>query len=119
MSQPPFEPLGLPPGAPAAPEPPPEGPEPPPREPFWAYSDLAVFLGLLIASALAGLGIVTLIFNVFPIQLQAKVAEALIAQCLIYLLAFGALAVMFRVQYGRPFWRSLGWIPFRLPGLVV
>lgn len=121
MSQPPFEPLGLPPGT-SAPEPPPDRPEsppPPPREPFWGYSDLAVFLGLLIASALAGLGLVTLIFNVFPIHLQAKVAEALIAQCLIYALAFGALAVMFRVQYDRPFWLSLGWTSFRLPALVV
>jgi uncharacterized protein len=122
MSQPPFEPLGLPPGT-SAPEPPPDRQEsplpPPPRVPFWSYSDLAVFLGLLIASALAGLGLVTLIFNVFPVHLQAKVAEALIAQCLIYVLTFGALAVMFRVQYDRPFWRSLGWTSFRLPALVV
>jgi uncharacterized protein len=123
MSQPPFEPLGMPPGAPAPVEvgpalPPAESP-PPEREPFWGYSDVAVFLGLLIASALAGLGLVTLIFAVFPVHLQAKVGEALIAQCLIYLLAFGALALMFRVQYNRPFWRSLGWTSFRLPALVV
>jgi CAAX protease family protein len=136
MSQPPFEPLGMPPGAPAAPveagqaQPPdysaPPSPQPlpngrgsEPRDPFWGYSDLAVFLGLLIASALAGLGLVSVIFAVFPIHLQAKVAEALIAQSLIYLLAYGALALMFRVQYDRPFWRSLGWTSFRLPGLVV
>jgi uncharacterized protein len=122
MSQPPFEPLGLPPGTSAAPEAPPERPEslpPPPCDPFWSYSDFAVFLGILIASALAGLGLVALIFAVFPIHLQAKVAEALIAQSLIYLFAFGALALLFRIQYDRPFWRSLGWTSFRLPALVV
>ena len=121
MSQPPFEPLGMPPET-SAPEPPserPEAPPPPPRDPFWGYSDLAVFFGLLIVSALGGLGFVTLFFNVFPIHPQAKVAEALIAQSLIYLLAFGGLAFLFRVQYDRPFWRSLAWTPFGLPGLVV
>jgi uncharacterized protein len=130
MSQPPFEPLGLPPGT-SAPEPPPEvgqalppantepPPPPPPRDPFWGYSDLAVFLGLLIVSFFAGIGLVTLVYTVFPIHLQAKVAQALMAQSLIYLLAFGALAMMFRVQYNRPFWRSLGWSPFRLPAVVV
>jgi membrane protease YdiL (CAAX protease family) len=123
MSQPPFKPLGLPPGAPAAPEPPPDEPEspppPPPREPFWGYSDLAVFLGLLIVSFFAGLGLVALVYAVFPIHPQAKVAQALLAQCLIYVLAFAALAVMLRVQYDRPFWRSLGWTSFQLPALVV
>jgi membrane protease YdiL (CAAX protease family) len=122
MSQPPFEPLGMPPGTSAAPEPLAERLEsltPPPREPFWSYSDLAVFVGLMIASVLAGLGLVTLLLAVFPIHPQAKVAEALIAQSLIYLLAFAGLALMFRVQYGRPFWRSLGWTDFRLPVLVV
>ena len=122
MSQPPFEPLGLPPGAPAeelAHPPDDSGRQPPPREPFWGYSDLAVFLGLLIVSTLGGLGLVALFFGVFPIHLQAKVAEALIAQSLIYVMAYGALALLFRVQYDRPFWRSLGWTPFRLPALVV
>jgi membrane protease YdiL (CAAX protease family) len=120
MSQPPFEPLGLPPAEVGQALPPANEPSPPPpRDPFWGYSDLAVFIGLLIASALAGLGLVTVIFAVFPIHVQAKVAEALIAQSLIYLLAYGALALMFRVQYDRPFWRSLGWTGFRLPALVV
>jgi len=123
MSQPPFEPLGLPPEAPPAPEDveqvlPPFN-SPPPRDPFWSYSDLAVFLGILIASALAGLGLVALTLAVFPVHPQAKVAEALIAQSLIYLFAFGALALLFRIQYDRPFWRSLGWTSFRLPALVV
>ncbi len=122
MSQPPFEPLGLPPETSAEEVgqalPPPHS-APLPRDPFWGYSDLTVFLGLLIVSALGGLGIVALFFNVFPIHLQAKVAEALIAQTLIYLLAFGGLALLFRIQYGRPFWSSLGWAPFRLPALVV
>jgi len=132
--QQPFEPLGMPPQVGQALSPgdspevgqAPEGPSRispannlPPRDPFWGYSDVAVFLGLLIASALAGLGLVTLVFAIFPIHLQAKVAEPLIAQSLIYVLAYGALALLFRVHYDRPFWSSLGWTSFRLPGFVV
>ena len=124
----PFEPLGLPPQVGQALSPANSAEveqalspadSPPPRDPFWGYSDLAVFLGLLIASALAGLGLVTLVFAIFPIHLQAKVAEPLIAQSLIYVLAYGALALLFRVHYDRPFWRSLGWTGFRLPAIVV
>ena len=37
----------------------------------------------------------------------------------LYGLVFGALRVMFRVVYDRPFWRSLGWTPVRLPVMMV
>jgi uncharacterized protein len=122
MGQQPFEPLGLPPRPDApveAPPPPPESAPPseggPPRDPFWGYSDVALFIGMLLASALASLGFVTLMFSLLPARDRSMVAEALIAQSLIYVLAYGALALLFRVHYDRPFWRSLGWTGFRVP----
>jgi membrane protease YdiL (CAAX protease family) len=119
-SQYPFHPLGLPP-QPEAPvtEPPPEPPPQPPREPFWGYSDLLLFIGLLLAAALVSLGAVSLIFSLLPARDQSRVGEALIAQSLIYVLAYGALAMLFRIHYGRPFWRSLGWTSLKLPAPVI
>ena len=32
---------------------------------------------------------------------------------------FGALLLIFRLQYDRPFWRSLGWTPMRMPFLWI
>jgi CAAX protease family protein len=112
----PFEPLGLPP-APGEPEAAP--PPPPERYPFWGYSDLALFTGLLIASLVAGMTAVGVSASVFHWVFQAKVTGALIAQSVTYVLAFSALALLFRVQYQRPFWQSVGWTGFRLNPLWV
>jgi membrane protease YdiL (CAAX protease family) len=112
----PFESLGLPPVAPE-----PEGalPPEPERYPFWGYSELALFAGMLIASAVAAMTLVSLGLSVLHVQVQSKVAVALAVQSLIYAMAFAALALLFRVQYQRPFWRSLGWTGFRVPPLLV
>jgi hypothetical protein len=102
-----------PPGAPT--------PDQPPaiREPFWGYSDVALFIVFLVVSAAAALGLVGLAESTLHLRSEAKVAELLAAQSLIYVLAFGALALLFRVNYNQPFWRSLGWKPFRTRPLVV
>jgi uncharacterized protein len=122
--QQPFEPLGMPP----RPEPPvgpitaplpPQPPARPPREPFWGYSDVLLFIGLLLAAAFISLGGVALIFSLLPARDQSRVAEALIAQSLIYVLAYGALAAIFRTHYDRPFWRSLGWNRLRIPAPAI
>ena len=119
--QQPFEPLGMPPqpeppvAAPSAQEP----PALPPRDPFWGYSDLFLFIGLLLAAGLASLGALSLIFSLLPTHDRSQVAEALIAQSLIYVLAYGALAMLFRIHYSRPFWRSLGWTSLRFPAPVI
>lgn len=113
----PFEPLGPP------PEPPPPTEAPPPvghdRYPFWRYADVALFAGLLAASALISIVLVQLTFFWLHIQVQSKVTEAIIMQALLYVLAFSGLALFFHVQYQQPFWRSLGWTGFRLPAGVV
>jgi membrane protease YdiL (CAAX protease family) len=112
----PFESLGLP---PVAPEPEAAPPPEPERYPFWGYSDLALFAGMLIASAVAAMTLVSVGLSVLHVQVQSKVAVALAVQSLIYAMAFAALALLFRVQYQRPFWRSLGWTGFRVPPLLV
>jgi membrane protease YdiL (CAAX protease family) len=113
----PFEPLGPPPDPPA----PVEAPSPVDhdRYPFWRYSDVVLFLGLLTASFLIIYILVPLVISGFHISFQSKVTEALIMQGLLYVLAFSGLAALLQVQYQRPFWRSLGWTGFRLPMWLV
>lgn len=108
-----------PPGGPVTAPPPPEPPAQPPREPFWGYSDVLVFIGLLVVAGVVSLGAVGLTFSLLPARDQSRVAEALIAQSLIYVLAYGAMAMLFRIHYDRPFWRSLGWNSLRMPAPVI
>jgi len=108
----PFQPLGPPPESPPPADALPVDHDP---YPFWRYSDVALFAGLLAASALFSLVLVPLAFSGFHIHVQSKVTEALVIQGLLYLLAFSGLALLLQVQYQRPFWRSLGWTSFRLP----
>ena len=106
-------------------EPPAEGIPPPPPEqdhepyPFWGYSDVLLFAGLVIPCMLAGLAVVKLFFAVFHLHPSHRVAELLPEQLIGYALLFGALALSLRVQYDRPFWRSLGWAPIGLPPLFI
>ena len=117
--QPPMAEPNLP--SPAAPGQPlaaaPEFLPPPPPEPFpfWSYSDLGLFIGLALVYMLAGPTLVKAVMLVFHWHPSTKLAELLPAQLLMYSLLFGSLALMFRLLYGRPFWRSLGWTPMRLP----
>jgi uncharacterized protein len=90
---------------PALPEPSP----PPPRFPFWGYADLFVFIGLAFVSLLAGFATVKLFLVLFHLNVRNEVVKMLPAQFLGYLFLFLCVWLMFRVQYGRPFWRSLGW----------
>lgn len=77
-----------------------------PGFPFWDYVDLLVFIGFgfpaLIASAVLARGL----SFVLPVS---RVFDALLMQLVWYGLIFGALVVLLRVRYDRPFWLSLGW----------
>jgi membrane protease YdiL (CAAX protease family) len=107
--------------APPAPQEPPVWQPPPERDPFWGWGDVFLFLGLAVASWLVGGLLVTAVAMLARVHTPGKMgtAELLAAQAMIYLLAFGALAVLFRVQYDRPFWRSLAWRSFRMPAVQV
>jgi membrane protease YdiL (CAAX protease family) len=100
----PFEPL-----EPLPPPPPPE------RDPFWSYGDLLILAGLTIPCLLLGIGGVKAAFWVLHLHPTVKTWELLAAQFAFYALLLGMLVALFRTQYDRPFWRSLGWVASRLP----
>jgi membrane protease YdiL (CAAX protease family) len=117
IGQQPFEPLGLPPQPEQPQSTPPIGH---PREPFWSYTDLAIFIGFAIPCLLLGVGLVRGFEFLFRIHAPIRTLELLPAQFLGYGLMFGGLMLLFRWQYDRPFWRSLGWTSIRLsPFLIV
>src|SRR5689334_3742379 len=99
------------------PEPPP-APAPaaePERYPFWGYTDLLLFAGLAIPSLLLGWALVKAFLAAFHFRVRLPVLELLPEQFLGYAILFGALALILRLQYDRPFWRSLAWWPTRVP----
>jgi membrane protease YdiL (CAAX protease family) len=96
----------------------PEGPPPEPeRYPFWGYSDLLLFAGLVIPSMLTGWALVKTGMFLFHIHAALRVAELLSEQFLGYAILFGGLLLILRMQYQRPFWRSLAWTDASLPFL--
>ena len=100
---------------PEPPEPPASLSPPPERDPFWSYADLLIFAGLYLPCLLLGMFVVKAAFWIFQLHPAVKTWELLVNKCDFYALLSGALAVLFRVQYDRPFWRSLGWVAPRLP----
>jgi membrane protease YdiL (CAAX protease family) len=96
----------------------PPRPEPPPPEVFWGYSELFLFVGLAIPAMLAGFGLVRATLTIFRLH-PIRAAEVLMEQFVGYFFLFLVLVVVFRAQYGRPFWSSLGWKPLRAPAFVV
>ncbi len=96
---------------------PPDEPSPE-REPFWGYGDLLVILGLAIVSILAGAGLVVILFRLLHLH-SLRAAEVIAQQSVIYALLFGSIAMLFRVEYDRPFWRSLGWNHVDRPAVLV
>jgi uncharacterized protein len=78
------------------------------EEPFWGWTDLAWFLGLLLPAGAAGLFAVRTAFAITGAP-PGKPMQAVIVQFVIYGFWFVALAILLRVRHDRPFWRSLGW----------
>jgi membrane protease YdiL (CAAX protease family) len=97
---------------------PPPPPPPPEREPFWNYYDLVVFAGTAIPCILLGFGVVKLFFWLIGFKPANDAILLLPAQAMGYLLLFCVLFLIFRV-YGRPFWRSLGWVTPGIPPFQV
>jgi len=108
-------------------EQPPPNPEPevelearppePEHYPFWGYLDLLLFAGLVVPSMLIGWALVKAGIFLFHIHVALRVAELLAEQFLGYAILFGGLVLILRLQYNRPFWRSLGWTNSSLPFL--
>ena len=86
-----------------------EEPAAPPREPFWGYSDLALVLGLLVASiALIVLVCGMLAFTV-PALRDDPTPLLLPTQFALYLFIYLCFFVVFKLRYGKPVFASLGW----------
>jgi len=92
-------------------------PPPPERAPFWGYADLFLMAGLSLPCMFAGLGLVKLAMMLLHWHGFTPAEEAVPETLIGYALLFGALAAIFRVEYGRPFLRSLGWTSSRIPFL--
>jgi membrane protease YdiL (CAAX protease family) len=90
-------------------------PGPPERRAFWGYSDFLLFVALAAPSMLLGWGIVKGFIRLFGIHVTVPVAELIPEQFIGYTIWFGLLAVNLRLQYGKPFWSSLGWVPSGVP----
>ncbi len=75
-------------------------------EPFWTYRDLLVFALLVVPCLAISGGFAWLLRAVVP---QIGISRVWFAQLLFYVLWFGALYVLLRAGYDRPFWSSLGW----------
>jgi uncharacterized protein len=116
--EPPVNPVPAAAGSPEAP-PVPEIPAalapPPQRDPFWGYTDLFWFFGMAIASMLVGWAVGWLALASIKLRVASLAAEMIV----LYAVLFGSLHVMFRLRYDRPFWRSLGWTPTRMPVMWV
>jgi hypothetical protein len=74
-----------------------------------------LFCGLAVPCSLFAWACVKVIFAALRVRHAAPAVEPLTEQFVLYLLLFGALRLVFRVQYGRPFWRSLAWTRLRAP----
>ena len=98
---------------PSEPQPPPEFELPPPyvappapeRVPFWGYRDLM----FLIAVAFILLLLVSRVASLF-FKGPLGAVQALVVTFAFEGLWFVALYGVMRLGYGRPFWRSLGWL---------
>lgn len=86
--------------------------EPARREPFFDYTDLFVSIGLTLGCIAVSVVLIRLVGNFARLSLPIQL---LLLQGLLYLLAFGSVAALFRIRHDQPFWRSLGWraIPLR------
>jgi hypothetical protein len=80
----------------------------PERVPFWGYADVFLVAGLALPCMFLGLALVRLAVHITHLHVAIGV-EAVPEMLVGYGLLFTALTMIFRVQYDRPFWRSLGW----------
>jgi len=90
-------------------------PPPPEPYPFWTYIDLLLIAFMTVPCMASGILLVRGVVWLLHQHPKLVVFELLPAQVLGYLMVFTAIGIMFRAQYGKPFWRSLAWVPSRVP----
>lgn len=82
--------------------------EPPAREPFWGYTDLAMMVGLLVASIVILLIFAGLVISARP-DLKTDPIFLLSIQLGLYGFVYLCFWVTFKTRYRRPVLSSLGW----------
>ena len=92
-------------------EPPPPPPPPAQRVPFWGYGDVLVFAGMMLPCMIFSFVVLPWAARLKPEQ---HTWQLILEQLVFYALLIAILAAIFRLQYGRPLWHSLGWVSFRL-----
>ena len=92
-------------------------PEQPPAEetpekyPFWNWADVGTLIALALPLLFIALAAVQLSVFVFSWHPRAKAVVPIVVQFLFWGLWFAVLYALIRLRYGRPFWRSLAWVP--------
>ncbi len=89
-----------------------ESPPPPERFPFWGYRELLMFVGFFVASMAAGFLLFSGSQRLLHFKVANEAARQIVPMFLGYLVLFLLVRMWFQVQYGRPFWPSMGWLPF-------
>jgi membrane protease YdiL (CAAX protease family) len=97
----------------------PTEPAAPERDPVWGYADLALFAGVAVAAMLVAGFVSNAVVHGLRIGERNTIFVMLPAEFVAYGVLFGLLALLLRVQYGKPFWASLGWTPVREPALRI
>jgi uncharacterized protein len=103
-------------------EPLPEALQPPPPErfPFWGYADVFLLAGLAVPCLFLGWGAVRLVLLACGLHVAAIGVEAVAGMMVGYVLLALVLKMIFRMQYGKPFWSSLGWTKPGMPiGMII
>jgi membrane protease YdiL (CAAX protease family) len=81
----------------------------PARVPFWDYLDLALVLGLLVASVFVILLLVGGLVFIYP-RLKTDQGPLLLpTQFVLYAFVYLSFRIVFGLKYGKPVFASLGW----------
>lgn len=80
------------------------------RFPFWSYQDVALLAGLALPALIVATLIVEGTSRALTNAAPGQTPQLLAAQFVGYGFLLLALYALLRLRYGRPFWKSLGWV---------
>jgi|SRR5581483_2777630 len=89
----------------------------PERFPFWGYGDVGLAAAFSIPCMLVAAGSVRLVIWAFGLHHVPLAAQSVPETIILFVLLFLGIKLIFRTQYDRPLFRSLGWVPSKIPVL--
>lgn len=78
--------------------------------PFWTYGDLLLLLGLVFPLAVVEGLLVKGAEALFHFGPGSRLMPLMAGQVLLYAMLFAFASILFRWRYGKPFWRSAGFV---------